>query len=140
MASRASKNRWMRKSRQAAERGGFVLAAKTSTRQSGDRSSTFNSEHYDPTRPHVADCFAKDPGTARERTHRPTSSNACLKDEMGAAIRASVVFGEDVADCSREEYLEQELGSRQGWRLQARPMACNVNSEAIGSSTRRWPR
>ena len=69
------------------------------------------SEHYDPTDPALQSVPVRTADT-HERTMADLI-NACLRDEMRRDPRV-VVFGEDVADCSREEYLEQGLVKGKG--------------------------
>ncbi|MBB6144035.1 2-oxoisovalerate dehydrogenase E1 component [Silvibacterium bohemicum] len=69
------------------------------------------SENYDPTSPALATAPART-ADSQERTMADLI-NACLKDEMRRDPRI-VVFGEDVADSSREEYLKQGLVKGKG--------------------------
>uniref|UniRef100_A0A7V4XS83 Dehydrogenase n=1 Tax=Acidobacterium capsulatum TaxID=33075 RepID=A0A7V4XS83_9BACT len=62
------------------------------------------SEDYDPTHPELQTEPQSEPD-AQERTMADLI-NSCLRDEMRRDPRI-VIFGEDVADCSREEYLEK---------------------------------
>jgi len=87
--------------RQAAER---ALRAPLPTPEAANILRHRYSEDYDPTRLELATAPAQT-ADSQERTMADLI-NACLKDEMRRDPRI-VVFGEDVADCSREEFLKE---------------------------------
>ncbi len=107
------------------------------------------SEDLDPTRPEIETKPALSADT-QERTMADLI-NSCLADELRRDPRI-VIFGEDVADCSREEYLEagQVKGKGGVFKLTAglqaefgsdrifnSPLAeANIVGRAIGYATR----
>ncbi len=103
------------------------------------------SPDLDPTSPSFH-TEAVHPAPTQEKTVSASSGdrtmadliNACLRDEMKRDERI-VMFGEDVADCSREEYLKEHLVKGKGgvFKLTA---GLQASTAASASSTRRWQR
>jgi 2-oxoisovalerate dehydrogenase E1 component len=91
------------------------------------------SEDWDPTRAELATEPVADPARGEPKTMADLI-NACLHDEMRRDARI-VVFGEDVADCSREEYLENKQVKGKGgvFKLTA-GLQCEFGSSRVYNS------
>jgi 2-oxoisovalerate dehydrogenase E1 component len=89
------------------------------------------SEDWDPTRPEIQ-TVPEHAGDAPERTMADLI-NACLKDEMHRDPRI-IIYGEDVADCSREDALKEGLKGKGGVFKLTAGLQCEFGSDRVFNS------
>jgi 2-oxoisovalerate dehydrogenase E1 component len=89
---------------------------------------------YSPDLDPTADAFAAQPQPQGGDRTMADLITACLRDEMRRDPRM-VVFGEDVADCTRSEYLEQKLVKGKGgvFKLTA-GLQCDFGADRVFNS------
>ena len=68
---------------------------------------------YSPNVDPTSEAFATKPAAGESKKTMADLINACLRDEMKRDERI-VMFGEDVADCSREQYLKDKVVKGKG--------------------------
>ena len=95
------------------------------------------SPDLDPTSPAFdTQVAASEPATEKKQAPKTMADliNATLRDEMKRDERI-VIFGEDVADCSREEYLRQKMVKGKGgvFKLTA-GLQCDYGSDRVFNS------
>jgi len=108
-----------------------VLAARLA--EPGSATKFLYSPNVDPT----SHSFATDPASKDANATAKTMAdliNACLRDEMKRDERI-VMFGEDVADCSREQYLKEKLVKGKGGVFKlTKGLQCDFGSNRVYNS------